>query len=343
MLHEMKTMIKITGKATSFLLLLLLRCPFDAVRTVVTALFLQYSFEAIAQSNTNQLFIICIAYGIANVLLFLYNGTIWIRYAAFVTRMESILRIKLAKKIASLSYEQIEARPEGDFATLLNTDVQLPFSRPLHLPHALCAIVNISASAVILWLMNPKVLGLVLLFAIPHILFTQFLMARPMADLKKESLKANALNTGELGTFITCADTAAIYDAQDYLMKRFEDSSLKLVKANMKIQRRQAANNAILPLFGLGGYVTLLIVCGTWIANGSTTFGELTAAFQYRGGVIAGSCMLINCILSIRSSMAGIKRINQVLEESQVPHQAQTTSIPILKKHNVHKIRKIGG
>ena len=135
-----------------------------------------------------------------------------------------------------------------------------------------------------------------------------------MQELNKKSLEATAKNTSEMAAFITCANVALLYDGQNYLMKRFEKSSLELLRAKMKIIKRNSINAtiAILP-FGLSGYLVLLIISGNWIAQGYLTFGDLTAAFQYRGGVLIGANMLINCIVSIKASMAGIHRINETM------------------------------
>ena len=157
------------------------------------------------------------------------------------------------------------------------------------------------------------VLGWVVLFVVPHIIVSHFLIARAMQKLNEDALDATAVNTGEMTAFITCADVAALYDGQDYLMKRFEQSSLKLLKANMKIRGRSALSAGIFPLFGLGGYFVLLIAGSRWIADGVFTFGDLTAAFQYRGGILVGAMMLINCMISIQGSMAGIRRINETI------------------------------
>jgi ABC-type multidrug transport system fused ATPase/permease subunit len=155
-----------------------------------------------------------------------------------------------------------------------------------------------------------------MLFVVPHFLTSQFFVVRHMQKLNKESLEATAKNTGEMTALITCADVALLYDGQDYLMKRFEKSSLELLRAKMKIWKRNSLNAviAILP-FGLPGYLILLIVSGAWIAQGQLTFGDLTAAFQYRLGVLIGANMLINCIVSIKASMAGIQRINETVYE----------------------------
>jgi ABC-type multidrug transport system fused ATPase/permease subunit len=230
--------------------------------------------------------------------------------------MEGRLRTKLFQKISSFSYKRIEDAPPGDWLTRLNTDVQMPFSRPLHFPHAACAIVNICVSGIILWRMNPAVFGWAMLFIIPHIIVSQLIIARDMPLMNRKCLEAVAKNTGELTSLITCADIAVLYDGQDYLMKRFELSSLDVRRANMRLRTRNALSYAILPLFGLGGYLTLLIVCDGWIANGQLTFGDLTAAFQYRGGVLKGALMLINSLVSIQASMAGIRRLNETMSEN---------------------------
>lgn len=315
MLYEMNKLFKITGKRLRFLLLLALRSPFDAAMMVVQAGFLQNAFDAVFQNDKSRLTHVCVAFMIASLCLFLYNGTVWSIYAPYITRMEGKLRVKLFAKISALSYQRIEATPRGEWLTRLNTDVQMPFSRPLHLPHAACAVVNIAVSSVILLRLNPATFGWVLLFVLPHIVVSRLLVSRVMPELNKSALEATAQNTGELDALITCADIAALYSGQDYLMKRFEESSLRLMRANMRITMRHALNAAILPLFGMGGYLTLLINAGSWIEAGRLTFGDLTAAFQYRGGVLMGSFMLINSLVSIRASMAGIRRINETMDE----------------------------
>lgn len=315
MIHEIAGLLKRTGGGIRFLLLLILRAPFDSAWTVIHALFLQRAFDSVAQNNTAGLTDACLWFGIASACLFLYNGTIWRTYAPFVTRMEGKLRTQLCRQIASFSYERIKAVSSAEWMTRLNMDVEMPFSRPLHLPHAACAVMNISVSAAILWRIDPAVLGWVMLFAAPPVIINQLWIARAMPKLNQKALEAAAENTADLTALITCADMAAMYDAQDHLMERFEKSSLDLMRAQMKMRLKQALSAGILPIFGLGGYVVLLVVSAGRIADGNLTFGGLTAAFQYRGGILKGVMMLINSLISIQASMAGIRRLNDTMSE----------------------------
>jgi len=320
MLREMKRLLKFTGGGLRFVILLILRSPVDLCFTAIQAIFLQNAFKAVEQSDIKRLTAVCLAFGIANLCIFMYNGTVWSIYAPFVVRMESRLRIRLFEKITQFACERIEATPQGEWLTRLNTDVQMPFSQPVHFPHAVNAILRLGVSAIFLWRINPAVFGWVMLFVVPHFIASQFFVARHMRELSKISLEATAKNTGDLSALITCADVALLYDGQEFLLEKFEKSSLALLRAKMKIWERNAFNAAIAILpFGLSGYLVLLIVSGGWIARGRLTFGDLAAAFQYRLGVLIGANMLINCIVSIKASMAGIRRINETAyEKSEV-------------------------
>lgn len=315
MLREFRQILRRTGGGKRFALLLLLRAPFDFAFTAIQATFLQRAFDAIARADGAGLNRACLAFCLASLCLFVYNGSVWSVYAPFVIRLEGKLRRGLYRKLASLSLLQAEARSAGEWMTRLGVDVELPFSRPLHLPHAACALVNICASAALLWRANPAVLIWVMLFTLPHIAVSQRLVARAMPALQQKALEAMARNTGDMEALTTRADVAALYDGWAFLMARFEASSRALLRANMALRAREALSAGLLPLLGLGGYLTLLFVCGGWIAAGDMTFGDLTAAFQYRGGVLIGALMLIRCSASIRASLAGIRRMEETMEE----------------------------
>lgn len=313
MIREIAKILRVTGGGFRFWVLLILRSPISMGMTVLHAVFLQNAFDAVGQNDVNRLKFACLAFGAASVSLFVYNGTVWSTYAPFVTRIEGRLRVALCKQISRFSCAQIEASAYGEWITRLNADVQMPFSQPLHLPHAFNALVQIVLSAAVLWHMDRAIFGWVMLFIIPNIAVSYYMVARVMPPLNRKALEVAAENTGELATLITCADIAALYGGDSFFLKRFEQSSLRIRKTKMKIHKRNALNAGLLQLFGMGGYFVLLAASGTWIARGDMTFGGLTAAFQYRGGVLTGAMMLINCIVSIQVSMVGIRRINETL------------------------------
>ena len=301
------------GRGRQYVLLILLRCPVDFLFTWVNAGFLSRAFNAAGNLDSGAVVSACLFFGAATLGAFLYNFSVRMFFAPFCVKMERILRGKLYERIVSFPYERIESLPSGEWITRLNIDVRAPYSQPTHIPTAVCAMFNIIASSVVLIGVNFSVFGWILAFVIPHILFSQFFIARAMPGLNARSLESAAKNTGELTALITCADAAAIYDCREYLIERFEKSSLDLMRAKMKMVKRNALSSAVLPLFGLGGYLALLIAAGKWISDGLLTFGDLTAAFQFRGGVLLGSLSLINSLISVSSSAASARRLNELL------------------------------
>ena len=259
---------------------------------------------------------VCLLFGIVSLFLFLYNGIIWTFYATYVAKWVGTIRRKLFGHISRLSLQQIEARPSGEWITRLNADVQAAtaiLNQSIHLPHAVVSTVNIGVSSMILVLMNPEMFGLIMMFAILHILVSQLFIAKPMIRFAMYVQEATAKNTTDMNALVTCADTAILYDAQEFLLRRFEESSLELRKANMKIQHRRAIGAGLQQLMGMSGYLVILLLGRGWISAGTTTFGELTASFQYRGGMQKSLMMLINSLMNIRTAMAGVKRVNETM------------------------------
>ncbi|MHB1485422.1 MAG: ABC transporter transmembrane domain-containing protein [Saccharofermentanales bacterium] len=316
MMHDILNLFKISGKGRQFGYLLLLRSPIIAIQTVILAKFLQFAFLSIDRKSTNDLYFTCLYFGIGCLLLFLYNGSVWIVFATCVIRWECIIRKKLFEHISRFSLQQIEEKSSGDWFTFLNADVRMAAGilGPNSIPHAIMSIAGFCLAAILLLIINPMIYMLVLLFIIPNLLLNILFIARPMTALSTKSQEATAENTADINAFISCAEIAILYDAHDNLMKQFEESSLNIRKINMRIIKRNAIGGVVLLMMGMSGFFTILLIGSVQISAGFMTFGDLTAAFQYRNGIFAGTIMLINSIISIRAALAGVRRYNETMQ-----------------------------
>ncbi len=316
-MRDLKELFRKTGKLPQAVLLLILRCPFDTLQTIILATFLQRGFNAINNNDIKQLYLTCTLSVVGFALLFLYNGTIWTMFATFYTKWISIIRQKMFSHILDLPLQKIDSKPLGEWITRLNADVQSATSvlgHPVQLPHAAYSLVNIIVSSIILIKMNPVIYGLIMLFVIPHILTIQYFVAKPMTGLATEVQEASANNTTDMNTLVTCADIAKLYDAETFLMSKFERSSLELRKANMRIHYRNGLSEALTPILGMTGYIVILLIGGIWIGEGKMTLGDLTAALQYRSGVLAGAIILTKSLMNIKTALAGVKRVNETMQ-----------------------------
>ena len=240
MLLEVKRLFDMTGTFRRFVILTLLRLPFDTLFNIINALFLKYAFDAVNGAGKNGLMIACALFGVGNIFLFLYNGTVWTLYATNVTKWVGTIRRKLFSHVSGLPLQQIESRPIGEWMTRLNADVQAAtamLNQSIHLPHAVVAIVNICASSLILILMDPRMFGLIMLFVVPHILINRIFVTKPMTRFAINVQEVTAKNTNDMNTLVTCADIAILYDfwrahggfsVQNWIIERLDDAHKQL-------------------------------------------------------------------------------------------------------------------
>ena len=315
-MHDFLALLKKMGIRRKYVFLLILRAPFDALRTRMLAGLMKTTFLCLETGDTNRLLMKCLIYGLLCALLFLYNGTIWSVYAAFVAKAEVLLQKMLLQKILSLPFRQITDSSGGSWLTKLNADVQaagMMMNGPLNVPHAVVAVINTTLSSVLLLRSNLLLAAATWGFILPHLLLHYRLVWKHMPRLKKISLNAMSENTSAIKPLITEADTILLYDADELMLKHYEKSSRELMKANMRMHIRSAVGDAILKLFGISGYFFLLVVGYHLISTGTIVFPDLMYCFQMRGSVLAGISMLVASCNNIKTNWVCVKRIHDTL------------------------------
>lgn len=308
------------GGKTKYLIMLVLRSPVDAILTVIKASFLGAAFTCILKEQPQELERTCILFMIASAAIFLYNGMVWSNFGAMYMRMSGSIRRKMMESLTSKELSYLEQHSEGDILTRMNADATMTIEYlggALNIPHLVVSMINIAVSAFLLYRVNALLLLLVLLVVIPHVIISRITVAKPLSKLKAESQTAMAEASEIFGAMINSADTVLLYDAQDFLLQKYEKKSINMLKANMKMIFRTTLGNALMLLFGIGGYVLVLVIGSRIIADGTIGFGELTAALQYRGGIIMAAMMLINCFITMRTNLAGLTRVCEFLHNKE--------------------------
>lgn len=314
MIRSLARVFKKIGKFHTYIGLLLLRSPFDTLYTLVNAYFLQFSFECINQGSEIELRDICLYFGIANFLLFLYNGSIWSLYARFVTSFTGKLRKLVFSSILHMPFKKFDEKTSGEWMTRLNSDAQMTINllnAPLNIPHAVVSFVNISISTLMLCRINKTLMLVTLLFLIPHVIVNRKLVYKNISKLMEQSQECTAGNLNCFSALITCADTVILYDAREFVMEAYEKSSLEIIEANLQMHRKKAISNLVVPLFGISGYIILLLLGLEMIRKNILTFGVLTAVLQYRGAVLKATMLYINSMIEIRTNTVGLKRMEE--------------------------------
>ena len=316
-MKTVQTLLAKLGKGISFWLLLILRSPYEALSTLLYALWIQAMFRAIQQGSVEELYAALVKVSFCVLLLYLYNGSVWTFYAAYNIRIIGKLRALLFQKMVELPAQQIERRSAGEWFSRLNSDIKLTqalFGEPLNIPFIAVSLVGLTVSAVLLGLGSMNMLLLVLAFVIPHALIGQFVIAKPVKSDSFQLQSKIADNASLMHSIVECSAVIRLYQAENEMLKQSEKQSVRIRKTGMKMHMRGAMGRGLLMLAGLGGFLVILVAAQGWIGRGAMEFAQLTALLQYRNGIITAFMMLLNSLMTVKINLAGAERVRETLE-----------------------------
>lgn len=319
-MNELWKLIKRMGIQRKYIILLLLRSPFDALRTWMLAGLMKSVFLFLETDAyiTGSLPEICVVYGLISTMLFVYNGVIWSMYAAFSARVEALLQKRVLEKLLGLTLKQADSHFSGEWITKLNSDIQAAFTMmngPLNIPHLAVAVVNTILSLFLMFRGSLLFLGITWIFILAQLFFNYKIVLKSIPRLKEEAQNAMSENTSAIRPLITDADAILLYDAGGLMLKKCDESSRKLMKINMKIHVRDALSDTGMRLFGATGYLVILFIGYRFVCNGTMAFSDVVYFFQVRGSMIAGVSMFITCLNNIKANSVCLKRIMEDVYE----------------------------
>ncbi|MCX4340307.1 MAG: ABC transporter transmembrane domain-containing protein [Lachnospiraceae bacterium] len=314
----LRKLISKIGIWRKYLFLLLLRSPFDALMTCLCANLMKSVFGYLERNDADALLKHCVIYGLLCAALFVYNGTIWTKYAAFSAKVEILLQKKMFEKMLSMPLQRIDSRFNGEWMTRLNSDIQTAFTMmngPLNMPHLIVAVINITLSCYLMQKSSLLFLGITWISAIPPFIINDRIVLKTIPKLKEESQRALAENTSAIKPLLTDADTILLYAAQELMMKNCAKTSRKLLKINMKTHIRKAISDAGMCFFGISGYLMILLIGYQFIYHGRMAFSDIVYCFQVRGSILTGTLMLMTCLNNLKANAVCVNRILETLEE----------------------------
>lgn len=314
---QVKFMLKEAGVWKMFVIMLILRSPFDILNSILSANLIQSFIRTIENKETGMLLKYFLLFFLLTVLLFAYNMTIWSTIAVNATvRLQVNLRQILFDKIMNMSYEELEGNFGADFFTLLNNDVDKACSyltSPLNYMHMVIALVNLVISSIIMCFLDIELYIIGICFLFPFFFFNIFVVLKKVPVFKRKAQKSLIKYTEWIDIEQKDKETIVVQDAEDFVLDEIEKQSRMILKENMKAHNRLSVCNMLYAFSGMLGYLMLL-----WRGNGIigtrlTDFAELTKMTQYRGRTVLSVNCIYSCVNNMRSSLVGVERINNVL------------------------------
>lgn len=299
-----------------YITLLTFRTPFEAMRTIVNAFFLKMAFDSINDFNIKCLSFICLFFLLENAGLFTYNGTIWRFFGKHYAHMQGRLKLFIMKNLLNKDVEEIDSLSSGDILIHLNQDAQMAMSiygEPWNLVFLMNGICNFIISSIFLFNVSAKLYLLVIAFTIPHVLINTYLIAPVQARLQNKIQQEAACLTDFYTSYINMADVIQLYDCSSFMIEKITQKNDELRRLNVRKAIFSALSNAIIPLFGLSGYLVLMLSGANMISAGVITYGTLIYACQLRMGILPAAMMIIKSATNIRINKVGAERIREIL------------------------------
>lgn len=317
-MHAYFELIKRLHIRRKYCLLLLLRSPFDVIRAWMQAALMRSVFSCLETESADRLPAVCIGWGLLCALLFLYNGTVWSVYAVFAAETEARLQKDMTDKTLSLPYRLVQGRLGGEWFTRRNGDIQAAIAMmngPLNIPHLVTACFNMILSSFLMLRASPALLAVTWAFILPYLLVNYRIVLKPLNGLKERSRSAMADISSSIKPLIADAEAILLYDAGSLLLEKCEQESRRLMRTNLQIQTRRGLSDMTSRLFGIGGYLALLLTGFSMIAGGKMALSGLLYCSQLRGSILASVLMLVTCRSNIKANAVCVKKVNEALEE----------------------------
>ena len=315
--RKVRKILKETGMTKDFILVMILRAPFDFINALLSANMLETFIRLAERKEEGELLPTFGMFLLFTVIMFGYNMFVW----AVVTMKINIkfikkLRMRVYKSLLSRTGQEMEELSAGDWISRLNSDIDktdLYLVGPLNFMHLLIASVNMTLSATVLFMLNRTMLAVSLLVTLPFFFLSSVVAIRKVPVFKKNSREHYAKYTNWMEPVVNASESIRIFDGEELVMAKAEEESLKIMKNNMKAHKRTALATGINTFSGMTGYLLLLFLGNSMIGSELDDFARMMKITQYRGEMMKSVMMINSCVGRMKGNLPSAERVEEVL------------------------------
>lgn len=312
-------LLKRLGLWKSFIVIMLLRAPFDFLNAVLGANMLESFIRLIENGEEDRLLSNFWIFLLFTVLLFSYNVTVWSTISvSFEMRFQRVTRMKMLSIMLQSTQQDMERYSAGDWISRLCTDVDKLMDymmSPVNFMHGLIATVNLVFSSVVLLVINGKLLAAALIVMVPFFIISSVILIRKIPYFRLKSRESYARYTNWMEPIITAGDAINVFEGQELVLQKVRETSEKIMRDNMKAHKRSAWSSFFQIFSGNLGYLLLLIMGNGMMGKEIGDFARLTKITQYRGEMMRSVMIVNTCLNRMRTNLAGAVRVDEILGE----------------------------
>lgn len=318
--HKVIRILKELGLWKTFVIVMILRSPFDFLNSMLNANMLESFIRLTDQrygDNLSRTFWIFLMF---TLLLFAYNASVWATVAVKTDMMlHRRLRMKLLESMLSRTQQEMEEYSEGDWITRINNDVDKVadyMTAPINFMHSMIAVVNLVFSSMILIMLNPTLFGVSIFLMIPFFILSGIVIVRNIPKFRKNAQESFARYTNWTAPIVEAGDAITVFDGQDIVLDKVREESERIMRENVKAHRRTALSSAVTATSGMTGYILLLLIGNSMIGTKIKDFAELMKITQYRGHMMMGVMCVNSGINNMKTNLTGAVRVDEILNDN---------------------------
>ena len=309
--------LKETGMLKDFILMMILRAPFDFLNAVLASNMLESFIRLVEKKNEGGLLPAFGIFLLYTVLLFGYNMFVWAVVSMKINiRFIKKLRMRVYKSLLSRTQQEMEELSAGDWISRLNSDIDktdLYLVGPLNFMHKVIALVNMSMSAVVLFFLNHTMLFVALAVTLPFFFLSSVVVIKKIPVFKKRSREYYARFTNWMEPAVNSSEAIRIFEGEELVKKKAEEESLEIMKNNMRVHKRTALAAGVNTFSGISGYLLLLFLGNSMMGSEIEDIARMFKITQYRGEMMKSVMMVNSCIGRMKTNLPGAERVEEVL------------------------------
>jgi len=309
--------LKDLGLWKRFMVMLVLRAPFDFLNAVLGANMIERFLRLAEQQDAQALWQNFWSFLLFTVLLFGYNATVWATISVKADMLfHERLRTRLFETMLSRTQQEMEERSAGDWITRLNSDVDKTanyLTEPLNFMHRSIAIVNLVLSSVVLILLNAKLYAVGVLIMIPLFFLGAVVIIRKVPIYRKKAQEAFATYVSWMEPIVNAGEAIRVFDGGQIVLQKVEEASKEILRQNMKAHRLTALSAMVNIFSGNLGYLLLLLLGNSMMGSEVRDFAQLLKITQYRGEMMRSVMCVSNCQSRMKANLSGVIRVEEVL------------------------------
>lgn len=314
---EAYRLLKLIGLDRRFIIMVLLRSPFDTLSAILTANIMQ-SFVELIENGEDSLWQTVLLFLGLSVLLFAYNMTIWSVIAVKISvSMQKNLRRSVFERIVSLPAERLEGAFGSDWFTRLNSDVDRAcnyLNGAVNYIHMVVAAVNVIISSVIMLFINVELYIIGIICLLPFFFLNVLVISRKIVVHKRNAQYNLTEYTNWIDAVCKNRDMLAVFDGEGFIRTKIEEKSRAIMQNNMKAHNRASLSTMMYTFSGMLGYLMTLIRGNDIIGEEMIDFAVLYKMTQYRANMVMSVNLVYNCINNMKGNYVGIERIKEVID-----------------------------